>query len=115
MYDAHLSHIQFKTIRKYTMFTFQRKNPFQPMPAVRKPDVAVFEATNVPFKDNNRKRVAHYRPIDDDVFSWKISQSLSADCGGDRGGIAKDETELNDVMVEPVDRHSSEYRKRIKV
>jgi hypothetical protein len=63
VYDAHLSQTQFKLIRKYVIHTLGY-NPFQPESAIRDLDVGLFDATIVPFKDCNRKRMAYYRPID---------------------------------------------------
>jgi hypothetical protein len=75
MYDAHLSQSQFKIVRKYTIFSLGY-NPWQPLKAVTEMDVDVFDVTVVPFTDSNRKRMAHYRPVDA-LYKWKLDNALA--------------------------------------
>jgi hypothetical protein len=49
---------------------------WQPAKSVKALDVDIFEASVIPFKENNRKRMAHYQPIDD-LFKWKLDKVLS--------------------------------------
>jgi hypothetical protein len=77
IYDAHISQSQFKLIRKYCIVSLGF-NPFQPEQQVRALDVGIFKPTIVPFTDSHRKRMAHYRPVDQ-VFKWKLDRALSSE------------------------------------
>jgi hypothetical protein len=70
MYDAHLSQHQFKLIRKYSIVAIGY-NMWQPEKRIKALDVDIFAPTHVPFKDGHRKRMAHYRPVDE-IFKWKL-------------------------------------------
>jgi hypothetical protein len=82
VHDAHLTQKQFRLIRQYTIVALGY-NIFQPESAVKAIDTDVFEATVVPFKEFNRKRMAHFRPIDQ-LFKWKIDKILNVEADKDK-------------------------------